>query len=212
MLLLANCAAALASVNLPYYLEYILHLPSQRGSILFTLFLAAILSVPIWVQIAKHYGKTESFRVAMVLYVIVLSFMPFLGPETKNIIYIYAVFIGFFHAAAITLPWAIIPDVVEVDELKTGKRREGLFYGGTTFSYKAATGAAILLSACFLELSGYTAGPSPSEVSLKTMRFLSGPAPSLFLLAAAILALRYPLNAHKHKLILEELQARKANS
>jgi GPH family glycoside/pentoside/hexuronide:cation symporter len=138
--------------------------------------------------------------------------MPFLTPAVGNFIYLFAILIGFFHAAALVLPWAIVPDVVEYDELKTGKRREGLFYGGTTFTYKAATGLAFLLSSGLLELSGYVAGPNPGADSLRSMRFLSGPAPAFFLLAAAILALRYPLTGEKHRLIVAELRTRKLSS
>jgi len=212
ILLFANCAATMAASGLPYYLEYVVELENQRGSILFTLFATAIISVPMWVSIAKRFGKAESFRVAMVLYIAVLLTMPFLGPDSGNVIYPISVLIGFFHAAALVLPWAIVPDVVEYDELKSGKRREGLFYGGTTFTYKAATGIAFLLSSALLEFSGYSAGTQQSEITLRTMRFLSGPAPAFFLLAAAILALRYPLTGEKHRLIVAELSARKTAS
>ncbi len=210
ILLLANTAATLAAANLPYYLEYVLLMPDQRASILFTLFLSAILSVPFWVKTAKRYGKAETFRVAMLCYVALFCIMPFLGGQTGNWIYLLSIFIGFFHAAAITLPWAIVPDVVEFDELKSGQRREGLFYGGTTFSYKAATGIAFLLSTAILELSGYIANQAQTPLADAAIRFLIGPLPAMVLIFASYLALRYPLTKNRHKKILDELALRKA--
>lgn len=210
ILLLANTAATLAAVNLPYYLEYVLLMPDQRASILFTLFLSAILSVPMWVKAAKRFGKAETFRVAMLCYVALFCVMPFLGGDTGSFIYVLSVFIGFFHAAAITLPWAIVPDVVEFDELKSGQRREGLFYGGTTFSYKAATGIAFLLSTAVLELSGYVANQAQTPLADSAIRFLIGPLPALVLILASYLALRYPLTKQRHLKILDELAQRKA--
>ena len=36
---------------------------------------------------------------------------------------------GFGFSAQWVLPWSLIPDVVEHDELMTGERREGVYYG-----------------------------------------------------------------------------------
>jgi GPH family glycoside/pentoside/hexuronide:cation symporter len=136
-------------------------------------------------------------------------FMPFFDETTGNLIYPIALIIGFFHAAAITIPWAIVPDVVEFDELKSGKRREGLFYGGTTFSYKAATGLAFLLSTAVLELSGYAANEVQSPMAHAAIRALIGPLPAFVLIIAAYLATRYPLTKERHRKIISELAARK---
>ena len=212
ILLFSNCAATIQAANLAYYLEYILHMEAHRTSIMATLFLAAILAVPLWVYLAKRFGKAETFRTTMVFYAFVLCAMPFVTPAIGNFIYLIAVVLGCLYASALTIPWAIVPDVVEYDELKRGGRREGLFYGGTTFSYKAATGIAILLSGAVLKSAGYVPGVAQSQIADSAIRFLIGPAPALFLLSAAVLALKYPLTSERHKKILQELSARKLES
>ena len=209
MLLLANCAAALAGANLAYYLQYVLGLEADFHKIIPTMFIMAIVSVPIWVTLAKKYGKAEVFQKAMYCYALIYFLMPLFQPEYNRFIYIVAMLIGFFHAAALTIPWAVIPDVVEYDELKSGKRREGLFYGGTTFAYKAATGMAILISSIMLEVFNYTPNTVQSPNAILAIKFLIGPIPAVFLLAAAFLAGRYPLTYEKHKRILAELAQRK---
>ncbi len=209
ILLLSNCAATLQAANLAYYIEYVLEMSEARPRILLTIFSAAILSVPIWVGLAKRFGKTECYRFAMLFYVYVLCGMPFVGPGVGNWIYLISAILGFAYAAALTLPWAIVPDVVEYDQLKTGLRREGLFYGGTTFAYKAATGIAFLISAFILWLAGYTANVAQSPMAGAAIRFLIGPAPAMLLIAAAILSIKYPLTAERHAKILKELAAKK---
>ena len=209
ILLLSNCAATLQAVNLPYYLEYVLLLEKSRTSILFTIFAAAIVSVPIWVLITKKYGKAETYRAAMLFYVFFLCGIPFVGTGIANYIYLIAALVGFAYASALTIPWAIIPDVVEYDELKTGQRREGLFYGGTTFSYKAATGIAFFLSGVTLQVFGYTAKVEQTIEAQNAIKFLVGPGPALLLVCAAVLALKYPLTSERHEKILEELAARR---
>lgn len=209
ILLLSNCAATIQAANLAYYIEYILGMQAQRPRILLTLFAAAILSVPVWVMIAKRWGKAECYRGAMLFYVFVLCAMPFVSSEIAGGIYPIAAVIGFAYGAAITIPWAIVPDVVEYDQLKTGRRREGLYYGGTTFAYKAATGIAFLISSVILWAAGYEAKVVQSPQAVLAIKFLIGPAPALLLLGAAILSLKYPLTAERHAKILEELAAAK---
>ncbi|MCB0324238.1 MAG: MFS transporter, partial [Bdellovibrionales bacterium] len=137
--------------------------------------------------------------------------LPFLQPEIGGWIYAIAATVGFMHAAAITLPWAIVPDVVEFDELKSGERREGLFYGGTTFSYKAATGLAFLISTSVLQLTGYAAGVAQTPLALGAIRVLTGPFPALALLGAVFLAMRYPLTRERHAQIVAALKERQAH-
>ena len=180
-----------------------------RRAILLTLFLTATLAVPVWVILVKKYGKAETYRVAMAFYACVLCGMPFAGPGIGKGIYFIAFVIGFAYAAALVIPWAIVPDVVEYDELKTGNRREGLFYGGTTFTYKAATGIAFLLSSMVLQLAGYEANVAQSNTAINAIKFLIGPAPAMFLVAGAVLAMRYPLTREKHSRIVAELAAKK---
>lgn len=211
ILLFSNCAATFQAANLAYYLEYILFMKSDRTAIMATLFLAAILSVPVWVYLVKRFGKAETFRTTMVFYAFVLCSMPLITPAIGALIYPIAAVLGVFYASALTIPWTIVPDVVEYDELKRGGRREGLFYGGTTFSYKAATGIAILLSGVVLKSAGYAPNVVQTPIAANAIKFLIGPAPALFLIAAAVLALKYPLTAEKHQQILAALSERKEN-
>jgi GPH family glycoside/pentoside/hexuronide:cation symporter len=108
------------------------------------------------------------------------------------------------------IPWAMIPDVVEHDELRTGHRREGLFYGGTTFSYKLATALAVLTSSIILELVGYVPNlAQQSPIVLVGMRLMIGPLPAFIILVGAWIALSYSLNREEHQEILKTLEKRR---
>jgi GPH family glycoside/pentoside/hexuronide:cation symporter len=41
--------------------------------------------------------------------------------------YVLAVMAGFGVSTAYLIPWSMMPDVIELDELTTGQRREGIF-------------------------------------------------------------------------------------
>lgn len=208
ILLITNCASTLVAVNLSYYLEYVVDMKPLLASIIFTLFVSAIIAMPFWVVCAKRFGKAETYRGAMMCYVFVLCCLAFLQPNQESFAYGIAMLAGFFNAASLMLPWAIIPDVIEYDELKGGRRREGLFYGGTTFCYKAATGLALFFQGLIMSFVGFTPNAEQSVETLLTMRMLIGPAPAVLIIIAALLSKRYPLTRERHAKILEELSAR----
>ncbi len=210
ILLLTNCAATLIATNLAYYIQYVLFMENSRSLIFLTLFSSAIVAMPVWVKLAKKYGKTETYCWAMAVYPLVLACLLLITPATRNLVYIVAALCGILHAAALMIPWAIVPDVVEYDQLKTGKRREGLFYGGTTFSYKMATALAVLMSGFVLDQLGYQANvPQSAEVQMG-LRIMVGTVAGLLLLWGGYIASKYPLTRDTHAKIVKELAEKKA--
>jgi Na+/melibiose symporter-like transporter len=59
---------------------------------------------------------------------------------------------------------AMIADVVEDSELKTGRRNEGLFFAGNSFLAKAVTGLGLFASGVLLAVSGFPTGAVPGKV------------------------------------------------
>ncbi len=57
------------------------------------------------------------------------------------------------------LPYASIPDIVELDEYTYGVRREGAYYGVQSFVYKLSNGVALALVSLLLQLFGYRETP-----------------------------------------------------
>jgi GPH family glycoside/pentoside/hexuronide:cation symporter len=59
---------------------------------------------------------------------------------------------------------AMIADVVEDSEIKTGRRNEGLFFAGNSFLAKAVTGLGLLGSGLLLWVSGFPTAAIPGKV------------------------------------------------
>jgi len=52
----------------------------------------------------------------------------FFPPGQVGLMYVLAVMAGFGVSTAYLIPWSMMPDVIELDELTTGQRRRD-FYG-----------------------------------------------------------------------------------
>ena len=118
---------------------------------------------------------------------------------------------GIGVSAAHVLPWAIIPDAVEWDELQTGQRHEGMFYSLVMLAQKAASGLAIFVVGLSLEWSGYVANAqTQTPNALLTIRAVAGGFPAILLVCGIIFASIYPIGREAHQQIRAQLAARKA--
>ena len=123
---------------------------------------------------------------------------------------------GLSVSTAHVLPDAIFPDVIEWDELRTGRRQEGMYYGIKNFIRKLTGAFAIFFALQVLGWFGYQAPPdgvtqfAQSEATLQAIRFLTGPIGALLLIGAIVVAYFYPLTRERHERILRLLEKRRA--
>ena len=119
---------------------------------------------------------------------------------------VLAVLAGVGVGAVQVLPWAMLPDAIEVDELNTGKRHEGMFYSLVMLLRKFAPSISLPLALLVLEWSGYTAGAAQQpESAVRAVQVLTGPVPAAFLMIGVIFAVNYPLTREKYEDVRRQL-------
>ena len=83
-----------------------------------------------------------------------------------SIVLLLAVFVvGCGMSGIQILPYASIPDIVELDEYTYGVRREGAYYGVQSFMYKLSNGVSLALVSLLLQLFRYKETPFLDEVT-----------------------------------------------
>lgn len=109
----------------------------------------------------------------------------------------------------------MLPDVIELDELKTGERREGIYYGFFVFLQKIALALGSFIVGQALAMAGYLSS-GPGEVApeqpasaLTAIRIAIGPLPALSIVLGMVLAAIYPINKRRHAEILRQLAERR---
>jgi GPH family glycoside/pentoside/hexuronide:cation symporter len=117
--------------------------------------------LPLWVKIGSKLGKRKSQLMSLLLLAIICPFFFFIGhlpivaPTIQAIIF-FALF-AIPIAGLYVFPNAIVADITDYDELKTNKRREGVFYAGFGFVEKTAWAASAFIVATILPVFGFTA-------------------------------------------------------
>ncbi len=204
-------AMSIIENQLFYFLEYRMGLEAEAPLVAGTVFVAAILVLPFWAYISQKTDKRKSYIFGMLFLSTVMISLIFIPPTLGlGIVLTLAALAGVGVSAVHVLPWAMIPDAVEVDELDSGARHEGMFYALVTLFRKIATSITIPLALLMLDRSGFISNaPEQAPATINTIRFLMGPLPSLLLLAGIGFAIVYPLSRTKHAAVRAELANRK---
>ena len=163
-------------------------------------------------KIAQRKGKCYPLYIGIPVWVLAsLAFM-FVTHETPVIIFcVLAVFIALGAAAGNLSTWSMLSDIYDVDEIMTGRRREGIYSGFTTFIRKFSSGIAVLLLGFGLQIAGFDqnayniarsgAAFDPAAFSTSTVaaviKWMFIFIPVVFLAAAFLFALRYKLDCRR---------------
>jgi GPH family glycoside/pentoside/hexuronide:cation symporter len=194
-----------------FYANYYLAVPDQANYFILLAQTSAVAAIPLWVYLAQKYDKRSTFIWGSASWILVCLVLASLRPDQIGLTYVLAVLAGIGIATAYFLPWAMIPDVIELDELKTGQRREGSFYAFAAFFQKLGTGLVIWIFGTILDSRGYITPelgqplPVQPAAAVEAIRWAMGLVPAVLLLLAIVFAWYYPINRESHRAMREQL-------
>lgn len=210
--LFQNLAIGAAATTLIYFVTQVMMIaPHQAGLFMSAAGVAALAATPLWVLVGKRIGKRLGYFIGLAIAAAMTIPALFLLPEQATILLAVLIIAGLGEAATQLFPNAMAPDTVEVDELKSGLRREGAIFGAWGFCRKLGmTGGAFLVSLALaaVHFTPGAASAQPAE-ALAGIRIIYAAAP-LGLWAAAFLAFtRYDLTEARFEALKAQIRERK---
>jgi glycoside/pentoside/hexuronide:cation symporter, GPH family len=201
-----NLVAAL----MQYYVTHWMNMADKLDIILGLVQASALVCIPVIVWLSGKFGKQRAYAVGLVWWAAVMLALAFLPPQARTLAYILAGLAGLGIAAAHVIPWSMVPDVIEADEMETGQRREGAYYGFLVFIMKTGSAFTLALMQWIFHLTGYQPGVvQQNHQTLLAIRMLIGPVPAVLLFTSILLAWRFPITRKKHAALRVELAERR---
>lgn len=182
--------------------------PTLHGSVgaLITTFLV----IPIVAKVSEKIGKKNTFMVSQGISVIGYILFWFLFIPGKPYMFLFALpFFSFGIGGLFTLMMSMTADVCDLDELNTGKRREGIF--GAIYWWMVKFGQAIagLLSGIILALVSFSPDAANPESAITGLRLFYSGLPIAGTLIAMWIMYTYDLDEERADEISKQLEARK---
>jgi GPH family glycoside/pentoside/hexuronide:cation symporter len=159
--------------------------------------------VAAWIWIAKR-GEKRNFYAGSVfglVTILVLSSVlvgrgHLLGTGDPRWLIVGNAIAGLFASALWVLPFSMMADVVDEDELRSGMRREGACFGIMNFGEKLASGGGLLLSGLLLSRFVHLAPGTEVQSGgvIERIGISYGIVPGLLLVSAIALVMRFRLD------------------
>ncbi|BCA61424.1 hypothetical protein HMP09_0658 [Sphingomonas sp. HMP9] len=188
---LGGAATALTTQSVLYFFRYVLLNTPGGPRSLAGMALASLVAVPVWTALGRRHGARTAWIGAGALALLLpagfaLVATPGSGETAAFLLAMQAAFTGVALAA-----WTLLPDAIDWDEARTGKRVEALAFGTFALVQKIALAGAGFAIGAIYQANGFVAGATQRPESLRAIRWLmlAGPVVLIAAMLAAVIAI-----------------------
>ena len=225
MYLLAFIAIDAVMSTVIYYMKYFLGRGDETNYVTGTLLLAEVVAIPFYNWLSRRTNKRVGYIVGASVWMVTMLFSFAVVPAAPSfVVYVFAALVGLGVGGIVVMIYAIFPDIPDVDELKTGQRREGIYSSMIAFTRKLSGAVALFLVSNSLALAGYVlpveevvAGVTKlveqpqSDMFILTLRLIFAFVPIVLVGLSLLFAFRYPLTSKAHRRLSRVLEVRRSD-
>jgi GPH family glycoside/pentoside/hexuronide:cation symporter len=206
----------MVTTMLNYYIAHQVHMEESGLLVMLAMMgTLAVFLVPCGMLSAGKLGKANTYALGLTIASAALIGVFLLPKGPTPLVYVLAAIAGLGFSAQWVCPHSMIPDVIEYDELMTGERREGVYYGVHATSGKITGALASAACGWGLELGGYLEtlepGQSQPDGAVLAIRIMFALIPAIFLLICVPMLRKYPITRESHAEVMKKLAERRAS-
>lgn len=203
--MVGSISGAIPGTLMPFYNAYVIRPDNEArwlAIFLGTYFTSGFLCLPLWVLVARRFGKRPAWLASFFMGVTGGGGMFFLGRgDTMPLLFLIA-WAGSSFGAGLFLGPAIQADVIDYDELHTGKRREAQYtaFWAMLPKFVAIPSAAIPIA--ILGSIGYVPNAVQTPQVVFAIKAIFALTPAFCATLAFFIAWRFPIDEPAHRAIL----------
>ncbi|HKE10143.1 MAG TPA: MFS transporter [Myxococcota bacterium] len=191
-----------------YFTQYILGDPTALPKVLGAFVVSSVLFVPVWIALGERFEKKPLVVAGMAMVAVALGGLGFLSEGDLLTMAGLCALGGAAGAGLDVLLPSMQADIIDWDELRTGERKEGVYFAVWHFSAKTAAGIAGILVGAALQASGFLPNQPQGETTQLALRALMSGIPLACYGAGALVFLRFALTRAAHDEIRRALDRR----
>ncbi|MCD6475501.1 MAG: MFS transporter [Anaerolineaceae bacterium] len=207
---MAILTSSLVTGSLFYIADYVMQVPTIN--LLIALFIPIMIMIPLTDLLRKKFGVLRTMQLLLVVAGVGLIALPFVP---KPLIWGCLILAGIGLAGPQVLTNVLFAQVADEDEIRSGVRREGAFFGVNALITKPAQSVAIALTAWILESTNFVTRESNNglifldqpDSAIFGMKIFLGLIPGIALILGAVILHFFPLQGK----YLAEMQERVLN-
>lgn len=191
----------------PYVVTYVLKttwslaIPCIVGSYC----LGVIFSLYFWVRLSRRIGKKEALSYGLLIAAAAFAITITAHEGMLLFFVIVAGVSGVGCGSSLGLSSSMLADTIDLDELETGTRREGAYFGIWSVIDKAGIGLTAFIALQAIDIVGYVPNVEQTPTVYWTIKGLFAVVPPSCFVASYLLLRKYPITQKEHARIRAEI-------
>ena len=222
---LASVAADTVSSVMVYFMKYHMLRGDEANIAAGVMLITQVGALAVFARYAKRTSKQRTLIVGISIWMLAMVSSILLGPQSPGWgVYVFAVAVGIGLGGYYVSIYSIMPDLPDVDELRSGERREGIFGALITLVRKASGAIGIFIVSNVLARAGYVKpvqeiiegatkliDQPQSDEFILVLRVVFFAAPLVLLSLVIFFATRLPITPETHARLRKFLAIRREN-
>jgi GPH family glycoside/pentoside/hexuronide:cation symporter len=191
-----------------YVIEYVIEMPGNAHWFLLLYTGATITAIPVWVRLGRRFEKRRLWMFSMGQGFVGFGMLVFLEPGAWWIMAASSLLAGTAGACGPTIGTSLKADVIDVDEYRTGERKEGAYFAAWSFVHKLSAGVMLGVVGLVLDAVGFVPNEVQTVEVRRWMLFLMGGMPMIGYGIGMWIFRSFDLSRDEHARIRAEIDAR----
>jgi GPH family glycoside/pentoside/hexuronide:cation symporter len=170
---------------------------------------STIVGILLSKSLAMRYGKKNVFIVGLAFTTLFMALFVVLPRGAVTAAFIVEMLRQFAYGPTIPLLWAMMADVADYGEWRTGRRATAVVFSGIVFGLKAGLGFGGAIGGWLLSLYGYVPNVSQPEGVLAGIRMTASVFPSIPFFLGVVCLFFYQIDKQLNIRITDELAERR---
>ena len=192
-----------------FFVKHVINAESYYSIAILLSILTSIICIPVWKKIATKIGKHKALVFSILWFSGWAFCMPFLYLVPEQALFFFLilqVLKGMASGALVFLTTSMAADVIDIDTIRSGEERSGLYFSAWGIVQKGAAAIALFVALTAIDLFGFdpTADPSlrgtvngNSNIAIIGLTIMYSVIPSLFKISTLPFIWNYPLTEER---------------
>ena len=193
-----------------FFVQHVIGEPFERyATFVLVYYLSSTLAIPLWLRISDRLGKHRTVVLGIAWLSLWSAPIPLLGPGDYWIFFGLMVMKGSAVGSLYFLPASMAADIVDLDTLRSGEQRTGLYFSIWGMALKGAAALGVLVATTTAAWFGFNPAIDSNTATAKlAVACLYSLIPAGLALLAVPLLWRYPLSEARQRRMRERIERR----
>jgi GPH family glycoside/pentoside/hexuronide:cation symporter len=171
--------------------------------------ISTIVGVTLSKPLSTRFGKQTTFRVCLLVSAALMAAFVLLPPDAPISLFALQIALQLTFGPTIPILWAMMADVADYSEWKTGRRSTALAFASIIFGLKLGLGIGVWINGSLLEYIGYSPNHDLASTAKYGIVLMCSIIPAVALLVGSVVMMWYQLDDRFMKQIEVTLVARR---